>query len=179
MTMFGMFITRDLNAEEEDELRRLLDRFNGEVALPRVDVPPASMPLPGDTANLMQGISSWGDVSIEWRNGVPLRAWRNSNPSNNAPFPPALWAAIMRYAPQDDWLPYAYLAFPESSYIEDAHNGAGEDSWGALQVNRVAWPQFSVAELTTYEGNMRAAVQIKSLQGWGAWWNSAHLVGLL
>lgn len=179
MTMFGMFLLRDLNEGEADELRALIARFNGDIALPRVDVPPASAPLPGSAANLMQGVVTWGDVSIDWRDGVPMRAWRASNPDNNVAIPYRAWAAIMANAPQDDWLGYTYLAFPESSYIEDAHNGDGEDSWGTWQVNRRAWPQFSVAELSTYEGNIRAAVAIKSVQGWDAWWNSAHLVGLL
>ena len=43
-----------------------------------------------------------------------------------------------------------------------------EDSYGFLMVNRRAWPNYSVAELTTPEGNIRAGAAIYRAQGWGA-----------
>lgn len=179
MPLFGFMVMRQLTEEQQAELDALLARFGDtSVQMPPVEVP-ASMPLPGDVANLMQGNVTWGDVAVEWRDGVPQKAWRVSNPGNWAYVPARYWSLVMALTPRDEWLAWVYLAFPESSYVEDAHNGAGEDSWGVLQVNRDAWPEYGVAELSTYEGNLRAAIRIKALQGWGAWWNSAHLVGLL
>lgn len=180
MSMFGFLVLRDLPPEAEQHLDALIKAVGGEGYTPRPVPPPASAPLPGPVEGApLNGPITWGDVTVEWSGGTPLRAWRASNPNNWATVPGDFWHAVTTNSPRERWLAWVYLAFPESSYVYNAHNPAGEDSWGALQVNRNAWPQYSVDELTTYAGNIRAAEAIYALQGFGAWWNSAHLVGLL
>lgn len=61
------------------------------------------------------------------------------------------------------------IAKAESGGRTDAHNPDGEDSVGLWQINRRAWPQFSAQELSTPEGNARAAVHVLQKQGLGAW----------
>lgn len=180
MSRFGVTLLRDLTPEEREVLNDLVSSLGGALLSPM----PASAPLPEAgvalVPNLMQGPVQWGAVVVDWHDGVPLRATRYVNGATiHTDVPPAFWQAVMRNSPRERWLQWVYLAGPESDYIADAHNGNGEDSWGPLQVNRVAWPQFSVEFLTTYDGNIQAAEQIYALQGWGAWFNSARLVGLL
>jgi hypothetical protein len=63
----------------------------------------------------------------------------------------------------------ASIAQAESSGWSNAHNPSGEDSWGLLQVNRRAWPQYSAAQLQDPLTNLQIALQIYNIQGLRAW----------
>lgn len=180
MTMFGFFMFKPVDGDTRAAMQSMIEDIQklAYVAPDLGEDPPAAQPLPGVSS--MNGSVQWGAVTIEWVNGVPGRASRVINGYTiNGYVPARWWDAVRANAPEQLWVPFTYLAFPESDYIENAHNPHGEDSWGALQVNRDAWPQYSVAELSTYAGNIRAAVAIYNLQGYGAWFNSATLVGLI
>ena len=59
----------------------------------------------------------------------------------------------------------------ESRYNTQAHNPVyPDDSYGLWQINRLAWPQFSPAELTTLEGGARAMYVVsRGGTDWGPW----------
>lgn len=160
LEQFGEFIDRELDPEPV-------------VTPPRPPPPPVSAP-PRDSSRTI------GDVRLTLRDGVPIRATQVSNPNRYAIVPERFWRALEATWPREHWLPATALAFLESDYREDAHNPSSlEDSWGALQVNRKAWPSYSVAVLSTYLGNLRAARSIYEIQGWRAWLNSARRLGLV
>jgi hypothetical protein len=68
------------------------------------------------------------------------------------------------------------IAMAESGLNANAHNARGEDSRGLTQVNVNAWPQFRNQNLYDPVVNMRAAMVVKTRQGWGAWsvWKNAR-----
>lgn len=128
----------------------------------------------------LDGAVNIGPVSIQWSNGTPLKAYDLRNSNRWAIVPADLWAIIRRETPADEWLSWLYLGFLESDFVANAKNPSdAEDSWGVWQVNRNAWPQYSPEYLSTYEGNMQAAIAIKAIQGWGAWYYSALSLGLI
>lgn len=176
MALFGFMLLREFTDDDRAELARLLGAFGVEVV-----APPTSPPLPPPVGgNLLDGDVPYGGVTIRWRLGVPLRAWLTTNPARSADVPPRFWETLTANAPQDLWAPFTYLAFLESDYQEGVKNPSTlEESWGVLQVNRRAWPEYPVDVLTTYAGNIRAAVFIYSQQGWPAWLNSARVLGLV
>lgn len=74
----------------------------------------------------------------------------------------------------------ASFALAESSGNPGAHNPAGEDSWGLLQINRKAHPQYSVAQLTDPLTNLQLALEIYNREGTRAWgvgpdWDGSYL----
>lgn len=180
MTMFGFFMFKPLDDAQRARLAELIAEFGVELPAREGTIPmPGTVPVPGASGTL-SGVVTYGDVFIEWEAGVPQRAVQISNPARWAWVPSGWWAALRNVAPPELWVPFTYLAFLESDYREDAKNPSDlEESWGALQVNRRAWPQYSVDYLTTYVGNIAAALDIYNIQGFGAWYNSARLLGLI
>lgn len=180
--MFGMF--RRLNDDDRQELIRILADLGitasigplpGQRPLPELPGPL----LPEAPGNALHGDVPMGPVTITWVNGVPVHAVYVPNPVRNAAVPAQLWAEITAVWHQDYWMPAVYVAFLESDFREGVKNPSdAEESWGAFQVNRRAHGQYSVEYLTTYAGNVRAAWAIFNNEGWGAWWNSAGLLGL-
>lgn len=65
------------------------------------------------------------------------------------------------------------IAWRESRFNPGAHNdnpATRDDSYGLWQINRLAHPQYSPAELTTALGNARAMVTLSSGgTNWGPW----------
>lgn len=143
-------------------------------------VPPVVPPPPPVSSPPRESFWTEGEVRLTLRLGVPVRATQVSNPNRTAVVPERFWQALQATWPREHWLSATALAFLESDYRENAHNPSSlEDSWGALQVNRKAWPSYSVAVLSTYLGNLRAAHSIYKIQGWRAWLNSARRLGLV
>lgn len=177
--LFGMMVMRELTDEQHAQLQALLGSFTPSapvsVPFPLPEAPPAPPVVIG-----LNGEVQYGNVTIRWANGVPVRAQDDTNRDRWAWVPEAWWRAVRENAPEGLWVPFTYLAFLESDYVPTAKNLSSlENSWGALQVNRNAWPQYSQSELSTYAGNVRAAVNIYNLQGFGAWFNSGRRLGLV
>lgn len=65
------------------------------------------------------------------------------------------------------------IAWRESRFIPTAHNdnpATRDDSYGLWQINRLAHPQYSPAELMTPVGNAKAMVALSSGgKNWGPW----------
>lgn len=55
----------------------------------------------------------------------------------------------------------------QSSVINE--QGNRENSWGPLQINLNAWPQYSVDYVMSLEGAVAAAIQVYNAQGMRAW----------
>jgi hypothetical protein len=74
------------------------------------------------------------------------------------------------------------IAKRESGYNTQAHNPVPpDDSYGLWQINRLAHPQYTPAELKTAAGNARAMVAISSGgTNWRPWttWTGSHVTGL-
>ena len=186
MTTFGYFITRKLSAAETDELRARLKALGAELPADTLTLP---MPGIGDnggaqppstgTGNMLNGDVSYGDVTIHWVDGVPLDAWRNESPDQRIGVPGQFWADVTQNAGQDQWASFAYIAFLESGYDAgaDVVDTNGKRSRGYFQVNGV-WPQYDSEAMFIGPENVRAAQFIYDQQGYGAWWNSAGILGL-
>lgn len=67
------------------------------------------------------------------------------------------------------------IAMRESGGNTAAHNPVPpDDSYGLWQINRLAWPQFSPAELSTAEGNARAMLVVSNHgTNWQPWTTGA------
>lgn len=67
------------------------------------------------------------------------------------------------------------IAMRESGGNTGAHNPVyPDDSYGLWQINRLAWPQFSPAELATAEGNARAMLVVSNHgTNWQPWTTGA------
>lgn len=186
MTAFGYYITRVLTPDEREELRHRIESFGAELP---PEVAPPTMPGTGDngstpppavgTGQLLQGDVPWGGVTIHWVDGVPLDAWRNESPDQRIGVPGQFWADVTQNARQDQWAPFAYIAFLESGYNAgaDVVDTNGKRSRGYLQVNGV-WPQYDSDEMFIGAKNIEAGQFIYDQQGYGAWWNSAGILGL-
>jgi hypothetical protein len=74
------------------------------------------------------------------------------------------------------------IAKRESGYNTQAHNPVPpDDSYGLWQINRLAHPQYTPAELKTAAGNARAMYAISSGgTNWRPWttWTGSHVTGL-
>lgn len=139
-----------------------------------IPAPPTGVPEMG-----LNGDVTMGAVTVNWRGGTPIYAEFAGQPETRVDVPYAWWAVLTATAPSELWQPFTYIAFLESRYYPSAHNGVyPDDSYGALQINRLGWPQFSLEYLTTYAGNIEAALQVYNAQGFGAWYNSSQLLGL-
>ena len=57
----------------------------------------------------------------------------------------------------------------ESGGNPEAHNTAGEDSRGLMQINVYAHPDMAGLNLYDPETNLRSALQIWQSSGWGPW----------
>lgn len=185
--MNNYIIVRKLTDDEYAELADKLMLTNSDGTLRIADVappvpvaqPPSSSTLPG-IPNLLHGDVPYGDVVLTWNSGVPQAAEIEGHPESRVAVPQQFWAQVVATVPQDWWAPFAYIAYLESNYVEGAvHDDDNESSYGVMQVNRDAWPQYSVEELQTYRGNLHAAVAIMQLQGYGAWYNSSKRLGLI
>ena len=167
-----------------DALHGLDVDLSEELALPTSDPydAPPSPPSPPVGAPGLEGPQQFGDVTIVWAGGVPQYAVQNSHPENRAAVPAEFWNAVTRHMPQHVWNEFVGLGFFESSFREAVpsyFNQFGtEDSWGALQINRKAWPDATLEEITTYDGNLRWARIIFDQQGFSAWYNSAVKMGI-
>lgn len=164
-----------------DEARAFLTGIEPEgtavVIQPTEPMPPQPSGVPESG---LSGDVTMGAVTVNWRAGVPVYAEFYGQPETRVDVPYAWWAVLTATAPQEVWQPFTYIAFLESRYYPSAHNGVyPDDSYGALQINRLGWPQFSPEYLTTYAGNITAAMQVYDAQGFGAWYNSSKLLGLV
>jgi hypothetical protein len=180
MTMPRYFITRELTDEERAHLDVLLQPFDAHMPPPPPPNPPASAPLPGDNGNLLNGNVPYGAVTVKWRAGVPQIAYLTDAPEEAVEVPPRFWSAVMQHTRQDQWAPFVYIAFLESRYREDAAaETAAEDSYGAMQVNVRAHPEYTREQMILYPLNLDAAQAIYNREGYGAWFNSATILGLI
>jgi hypothetical protein len=73
------------------------------------------------------------------------------------------------------------VAWLESKWFTGAHATVGEDSRGVWQINVAvgAHPELAVYNLYDPVVNAQQAYLIYVASGWGAWYNSAHALGLI
>lgn len=132
------------------------------------------------TGQLLTGNVPYGVVTIEWANGVPLRAIRTDIPDDWTPVPPAFWQAVLANARQDQWAPFTYISRLESSYSEtvDILDTNNKRARGAMQINGVN-EQFDNDTMLRYGPNIAAAQVLYDDDGsYAPWYTSASLLGL-
>jgi len=170
-------VLRSGSAAEAQSFLRGLQPDDSAVVIPGAVVPSA------DAQPVAQGWSGdrqLGDVVIRFESGRPTLAWKVGAEFDAVAVPPAFWYVLIGTMPEYLQIPFLFIAYLESRYVADAHNPVfPDDSWGAIQVNRLAWPQWSPEYLSTYAGNLTAAQIIYNAQGFGAWFNSSTELGLV
>lgn len=132
------------------------------------------------TGQLLNGEVPYGIVTIDWRDGVPMRAHRTDVYDNWIDVPPLFWSAVTANARQDQWAPFAYIARLESSYDErvDIIDTNGEHSRGAMEING-GNKQYDNDTMLVYGPNIAAAQALYDGDGsYAPWYNSASLLGL-
>lgn len=132
------------------------------------------------TGQLLTGFVPYGIVTIEWANGVPLRAIRTDIADQWTQIPSDFWQNVVTHARQDQWAPFAYIARLESSYSEtvDVLDSNNERARGAMQINGIN-RQYDNDTMLRYGPNIAAAQTLYDGDGnYAPWYNSASLLGL-
>lgn len=180
MNSFGYIVTRDLTDAERTELGDKLAALGASYAVPAPGGDGAQPPMAPPVGNLLQGWIPSGSVEIRWSDGVPIEARYTYDHNDRADVPLAFWQDVMQYAHQDHWVQFAYIAFPESRYDEHAKvmDTNGKYARGYMQVNGVN-EAYDNDSMLFGANNIRAAEDIYQQQGFGAWYNSAKMLGLI
>lgn len=92
-----------------------------------------------------------------------------------------VYALATLYWPLEEVDNAVQVAYLESGFQTHARNTRGEDSRGLWQINVVPAAHPGLAQYNLYDPQINAffAAQVWRESGWGAWLNSARILGLV